>query len=333
MTTSSKNFSSATVAILGRPNAGKSTLLNALLDVELSAVSNRPQTTRSNLRGVMQFDDTQGQWAGQLVLVDTPGLNFARGLLERSMRIATDEALEGVDVAVWIADARTFAEDLRDIEMDRPGSDKIAGWLKENIAASSERGTQWVIVLSKVDQVAKPELLPLMERVAAAFPMVQDVVPVASMKGLGDSDSNLDSLIRVLRAKAPQKEPAFPRDALTDQSEKDLLRNLVREAVFRQSRQEVPYETDCSVVQWIEAGVEGRRRPEADVTIWVTRDSLKAILVGKGGTRIRDIGIHARTRYQQVTGEDLILRLQVKVVDQWLERPELVRELGYSIEK
>ena len=130
---SQPNFRCARIAILGRPNAGKSTLLNALMEVAFSGTSNRPQTTRTNIRGVIQLHDEEKKWVGQLVLVDTPGVNFKKGLLDRSMHMAVEGALRDVDVVIWVADSRTFKRDLKDIEMKRPGSDKLAGWLVQRL--------------------------------------------------------------------------------------------------------------------------------------------------------------------------------------------------------
>ena len=327
-----KEFKSATVAILGRPNAGKSTLLNALMEVEVSATSNRPQTTRTNIKGILQIHDAKKHWTGQLVLVDTPGVNFQKGLLERSMHMSVESALEDVDIAIWVADARTFESDLRDLEQGKLGEDKVVGWLRAALNASSahEGKTRWILVLSKIDMISKPELLPLMERAAHLLPEFIHIVPTAAPKGLKEKDSNLSGLMGVLRDMAVEGAPAlYPEETWTDLNERQLVQNLVREAIFRQSRAEVPYQTDCSIIQFL--APEGtKKRPEADAVIWVSRKSLKPILVGERGTRIRDIGTYARQRYQEVTGEDLILRLFVKVVEKWETRPSLLQELGYT---
>jgi GTP-binding protein Era len=338
MTTQSPAFRMARVAILGRPNAGKSTLLNALLEIAVSATSGRPQTTRTNVRGILQLhDEKTKKWNGQIVLVDTPGVNFKKGLLDRSMHISLEEALDGLNVAIWVADARSFEKDLRDLELGRPGDDKIAGWLdvalgRKDSGKTPAPGVKWILALSKVDQIDKPTLLPLMERIAKLVPEFSEIVPISAVKGLKNPASNLDTLLGLIRAQAPEGEPAYPEEAWTDLSERKLLQNLVRESVFRMSRDEVPYETDCSVYQFVEPDGEKKKRPEADVVIWVARKALKPIMVGARGSRIRDIGIAVRERYQDITGDDLILRLFVKVVDNWAHKPQLLSELGYSVE-
>ena len=276
-----ESFKSATVAILGRPNAGKSTLLNALLEVDVSATSDRPQTTRTNVKGILQIRDAKKNWSGQLVLVDTPGVNFQKGLLERSMHMSVESALEDVDIAVWVADARTFDTDLRDLEQGRTGSDKVVGWLRSALDQSSAKGgkTRWILALSKVDLLSKPELLPLIERAAQLLPEVLHIVPIAALQGMKKKDSNLDGLMRVLREMAEEGPALYSEDAWTDLNEKQLVQNLVREAIFRQSRKEVPYQTDCSILQFIEPAGK-KKRPEADAVIWVSRRSLKPIMVG-----------------------------------------------------
>lgn len=330
-------FRSATVAILGRPNAGKSTLLNALLDVAVSATSDRPQTTRTNVKGIIQLKDKKNGWNGQLVLVDTPGINFKKGLLERSMHMAVEGALEGVDIAVWVADGRTFDKDLGDIAQKKPGADKIAGWLRETLvkaakpAEKGEQKTRWVLAINKADLMSKPDLLPLIERAATDTPQFEQIIPIAAAKGIQNKDSNLDSLMNVLESLAPEGAALYPEDSWTDLNERQLLQNLVREAVFRQSRKEVPYQTDCSIIQFIEPTGK-QKRPEADVAIWVSRPSLKPIMVGAKGSRIRDIGVYARERFKEITGDDLILRLHVKVVEKWDTRTALLQELGYAVE-
>jgi GTP-binding protein Era len=343
-----QNFRCAQVAILGRPNAGKSTLLNSLLEVSISAVSKRPQTTRTALRGIIQLyskppvkaaktklakgeTPAKGDWNGQIVLVDTPGVNFKKGLLDRSMHMAVEGALRDVDIVLWVADCRGFARDLRDIEMGRPGADKLAGWLKDRLS-KKDASTRWILVLSKADMVSKNELLPLIQKASELLPEITDVVPVAAMAGMKDTSSNLDNLLAVLREAAPLSAPVFSEEDWTDLNDKQLLQNLIREAIFRQTEEEVPYQCDCTILRYQEPDGAKRKMPEVDATIWVAKDSLKRIVVGAGGSRVKEIGMKVRERYKEITGDNIVLRLFIKVVDKWDSRAANLSELGYVLD-
>ncbi len=326
----SNPFRSGRVAILGRPNAGKSTLLNSLLEIAVSATSDRPQTTRTNIRGILQQHNKKKEWSGQIVLVDTPGLNFKKGLLDRSMFTSIEEALSEVDTVVWLADVKTFHNDLRDLELKRPGSDKIAGWLKDRLDKKNPN-QKWILVLNKVDKISKNDMLPLIARTHEILTCFEEIVPVSAIQGLKENDSNLQPLLEIIEKSLPWGEPFYDEGRWTDLNEKQLVQNLIREAVFRQCRQEVPYQADSTVIKFLDP--QGHRKmPEVDATLWVAKESLKPILVGAKGTKIRDIGIATRERYKEITGDDLILRLMVKVVENWESRPSSLAELGYGVQ-
>lgn len=328
-TSNAPNFRCSTIAILGRPNAGKSTLLNALIESDLSATSDRPQTTRSNVKGIIQRYNEQKKWIGQHVLIDTPGVNLKKGLLDRSMYTAIEDAMRDVDIAIWVADARNFERDLDDIAMGRPGKDdRLALWIKEQVQTPDQK-TQWILVLSKIDLVNKADLLPLIEKAAEILPQFTDIVPVAALQGLKNAKSNVGGLLKVLDGIAPIGEALYPEEAWTDLSGRDVLRNLVREAIFQGSYKEIPYECDCYVESWVEA--VDNRRTEVHATICVSRDSIKRIIVGNGGSKIKEIGIQVRKRYLDITGDDIILKLFVKVIEKWTQVPERIRDLGYEV--
>ncbi len=325
------NFKCATVAILGRPNAGKSTLLNALLEAEFSGTSDRPQTTRQNIKGILQryqIDGENKRWIGQHILVDTPGVNLRKGLLDRSMYAAIEEAMREVDIAIWVADCRSFEQDLDDVAMSRQGrEDRLALWLKEQV--SKKTNTKWILVLSKVDMKSKADLLPLIEKAHEVLPEFLEIIPLSAIRGLKDLKSNVNALLSILDTNAPVNPPMYPEESWTDLNSRDLLRNLIRENIFRTSYSEVPYECDCIVDLWQDpAGT--KKMTEVDATIVVARDSLKRILVGKGGQNIKSIGMTVRKRYQEVTGEEIVLRLFVKVMEKWHLLPNKLKELGYQ---
>ncbi|MEO5666744.1 MAG: GTPase Era [Bdellovibrionota bacterium] len=330
MSEENTTFKCATVAIMGRPNAGKSTLLNALLESELSATSDRPQTTRTNIRGILQRYETKPKrWSGQLVLVDTPGVNLKKGLLDRSMYAAIEDAMRDVDIGVWVADCRSFEKDLDDAAMGRAGpEDRLALWIKDQLKKKDR--TQWLLVLSKADTKNKADLLPLIEKANQVFPEFKEIIPLAALKGgLADARSNVGGLLKVLDGLAPEAPALYGEDDWTDMSGREVVRNLIRECIFRGSYKEVPYETDCNIDTWQEPSGK-QKMAEVHATICVSRDSLKRILVGKGGSKIKDIGVTTRARYKEITGEEIILKLFVKVVEKWTVTPSRLKDLGYE---
>jgi GTP-binding protein Era len=334
MTLQADRFSCAQVAIIGRPNAGKSTLLNSMMESELSGVSPRAQTTRKNVRGILNFYSDESsvekkRWTSQLVLVDTPGVNLRRGLLDRSMYAAIEAALEAVEIVCWVADAREWMEELENLEFDRPGDDRLSVWLKEQVTRKYQ-AKKWFLVLTKADLVEKAELLPLIEKTVKVIPSFSSIIPVVGKKKISDRDSNLASLVNLLRESSPIAAPLYAEEEWTDLNERELLLNLIREAVFCTNFKEVPYECECQITNWAEAPGVGMR-PEVSADIIVSRDSLRAILVGKGGSRIKEIGTMARQRFEKVTGTEIILKMHVKISDRWMERAPVLRELGYDL--
>lgn len=322
--THSENFYVNRVAILGRPNAGKSTLLNALLETPLSGVSARPQTTRTNIRGILQKFDEDKNWIGQIILADTPGVNLSKGLLERAMHMSVEEALKDVETVVWVADARTFIKDLRNVEMDRVGGGKIAGWLMSTLKACEDKN--WILVISKMDLVNPNEVLPLLQKAAELLPQFKEIVPISAM-GVARK-SNLTTLVKVLEKYSEPCEPIYDAEVWTDMNQRQVLQNLIREAIFRQSKQEIPYKADSTILSFAEP--EGAKKmSEINAYIWVSKASMKPILVGKNGSRIREINKAVRDRYEEITGDKVVLKLFVKVVEKWESRAANLSELGY----
>jgi len=227
-----------------------------------------------------------------------------------------------------VADCRSFEYDLDDVAMGRQGrDDRLALWLKDQV--TKDTNTKWILVLSKVDTKSKADLLPLMEKAREVMPEFTDIVPLSAIRGLADLKSNVMALLSVLDDSAPVNPPLYPEEAWTDLNSRDLLRNLIRESIFRTSFKEVPYECDCMIDFWKDP--EGTRKmTEVDATIVVARDALKRILVGKGGQKIKEIGMTVRKRYEDVTGEPIVLRLFVKVIEKWHLLPTKLKELGYQ---
>ncbi|MSQ01297.1 MAG: GTPase Era [Myxococcales bacterium] len=288
------DYRTGTVALVGRPNAGKSTLLNQLVGARIAAVSPRPQTTRNRIMGVVTVPGLQA------VLVDTPGLHGAKSELNRRMVMAAEAAMAEVDLLCWIVDAF------------RPHDEELAARFA---------GKTVVVALNKVDGFAdKPKLLPLI----AAYAQNGVVVPISALTGEGT-----DTLLAEWRKALPEGEALYPDDQITDAHERDICAELVREQVFLLCGQEIPYVTAIEI-----EGFDEARRAEGYVTIHarilVEKQSQKAIVVGAGGKMIKRIGTDARKRIEALLDAKVDLRLFVVVERDWTANPRLLRELGYT---
>ena len=293
-------------AIVGLPNVGKSTLLNRILGQRLVAVSPKPQTTRNRILGVHHGEGVQ------IAFVDTPGIQHGAGALRRFMREEALAAAGETDVALLVVDAA-----------DGRGR-APARFEQEDTAplAAALRNRPLVIALNKVDRVAKPDLLPLIAAWVAWAPEAE-VVPIAALSGDG-----VDRLLGAIAARLPESPPLFPEDTLTDRAERFLAAELIREQLFHQLGQELPYATAVVVESFEE-------RPEKKdlligAVIVVERDSQKAIVVGKGGQRIKQIGIAARQALGELFECAVHLNLFVKVMPDWSRGDRGLRELGYE---
>jgi GTP-binding protein Era len=324
-------------ALVGRPNVGKSTLLNKLLGEKVAIVSPKPQTTRTRILGVVTRE------GGQVALFDTPGLHEATGPLNRYMVEVAMAAAQDCDVVLFLTEAEGQEED-REPRLG-PGTRKVLQRLEA-------LGKPVICVLTKIDTVRKPLLLPLIDLYRQQFPFLE-VVPVSARHGDG-----LDLLVEVLLRHLPEQEPIFPLDMLTDQAERVLVGEYVREQILRHCMQEIPYSAAVVVEVFDEAERDApppvRKRPRkppqpsaqpprarANLTglvkihanIFVERDSQKAILIGKRGEMLKTIGTDARANIERLLGAHVFLSLQVKVEPRWSERPDGVRKLGYVVER
>ncbi len=305
-----------TVAILGRPNVGKSTLLNRILGEKVAIVSPKPQTTRNRIVGIWNGEIAARR--GQIVFVDTPGVHAAQSPLNRFMVREALGAIEGVDAALLVVEAA-----------EGPGraAGLPAGAVRVGEAERTifERlgDTPTVLALNKVDRVKdKTRLFPQLEawNERAKF---KAIVPISATRGSGVVD-----LVRELLALMPERPLLHDPETLTDRSERFLVAELVREQLFLRLREELPYATAVVVENWEE------RPATADVvidaTILVERDGQKGIVVGKGGQMIRDVGTAARQTVTELLGRPAHLRLQVKVDPNWSSSKEALARLGYK---
>ncbi|MEZ4368111.1 MAG: GTPase Era [Kofleriaceae bacterium] len=299
-------------AIVGLPNVGKSTLLNRVLGQRLVAVSPKPQTTRDRILGVLHAPATAEAPAAQIAFVDTPGVQLGPGPLRRYMR---DEAVG----AAGDADMTLLVIDAADSRGRRPQR-----FTEEDAAslAAAVRARPAVIALNKVDAVGKPALLPLIEEWAAWHPAAE-VVPISAITGDG-----IDRLVATIAARLPLGPAMFADDMLTDRDDRFLAAELIREQLYHQLGREVPYACAVKIEAWNQR--PGGKEVSIDAAIIVERASQKGIVVGRGGARIKALGIAAREALAELLGQKVHLSLFVKVIDGWSQGAGHLRELGYG---
>lgn len=294
------------VSIVGRPNVGKSTLMNRIVGEKVAITTPRPQTTRDRIRGICTYDD----W--QAVFVDTPGIHEAKSKLNHYMVEQAKGTLGDVDVALLLIDApalhRKRERVLTDNEM-----------ILEALRAVS---TPVLLVLNKVDRLPGREaLLPLIETLAPLHPW-QALIPVSALKGDG-----VEQLLAAICPLLPLGAQLFPEDQLTDRSLRFLAAEIVREQLFLRLREEVPYSVAVSVDSY-EERADGL--VEIEATIHVARDSHKGIVIGKGGAQIKEIGQKARLNLERFLDRRVFLGLRARVEENWTDRPAGLRKLGYG---
>lgn len=288
------------VGILGRPNVGKSTLLNGLLGRKIAITSPKPQTTRGRIEGIL----TRPQ--GQIIFVDTPGIHAPQHALGRAMvKIAHGAALD-VDVLLVVVDATRGlgAED-----------ERVFDWARQAKKPA-------LLAINKIDAVRKELALPLIER-CAKMRLFLEYFPVSALTGV-----NLPELVQAIFAQLPDGPQWFEPDRLTTQSTRTLVAELIREQILRHTEQEVPHAA-AVLVEELRPGLRGRGL-YVRATILVERASHKGILIGKGGVRLKQIGQAARTQVEQLLGGSVFVELWIKVAQDWRNDPILVRRLGYG---
>jgi GTP-binding protein Era len=314
-----------TVAILGRPNVGKSTLLNRIVGEKLAIVTPKPQTTRTRIVGVWNGEAElpatdpragQGPVKGQIVFVDTPGVHEAHSELNRFMVREAMATIDQVDAALLVVEAQAFASALSPAAAALPEGERR---ILERLA-DAKRPT--VLALNKVDKVKdKTQLLPILEwwTKAYAFPAV---VPTCATRGKG-----VEGIVRELLGLLPERPPLYGPEVLTDRTERFLAGELIREQLFLRLRQELPYATAVLVETWND-------RPTGDTvieaTIVVERESQKGIVVGKHGSMIRDVGTAGRQEIAKFLGRPVHLRLNVRVEEDWTNSRTEIARLGYQ---
>ena len=303
-------------AIVGRPNVGKSTLLNRLLGEKLSIVSPKPQTTRNRVLGILTRPDLQ------VAFLDTPGIHRARGGLNRFMVDQALGALPEVDCVLYLIEPGIIRD------ANAPAGIRVEiGEVNQFIVEKlREAGKPVVLGINKADTLPKHELLPVIAAWKDALPFAA-IYPLSALKGEG-----VDQLVDVIAQQLPEGPALFPEDVYTDVAERFLVSEYVREQILRTTRQEVPYSTAVAVESFDESEREreGRGLVRIFARIYVERDSQKAILIGRRGEMLKKIGTASRLEIERLLGCKVFLSLEVTVEPRWSEREDALRRLGYS---
>ena len=294
-----QKFHSGFVAIAGRPNVGKSTLLNAFLGEKIVITSDKPQTTRNRIQGIHNLPQ------GQIIFIDTPGVHRAKSRLNRSLVDTALDAVKGVDAVLYLVDATASLSAEKEIMTDVLG----------NVSAPL------YLAINKVDLVEKGKLLQLMAEYAKLFNF-REIVPLSARDGDG-----VPQLAEILCQALPEGPAYFPDDILTDLPERFVVAEMIREKVFRATRDEIPYSVAVQVESF-------RENPDGGViaiaaAIIVERDSQKGIIIGKRGEMLKKIGTAARHEIEGFLAQRVFLELFVKVSRDWSDNPQKLREFGY----
>jgi len=296
-------FHSGFVSIIGRPNAGKSTLLNALVGEKVAIVTRKPQTTRTRIQGFLNLKAQPHRPAAQIIFVDTPGVHRPDSRLNRKMLQEIHAALESRDLILLVADAA---------EKFGPGDQHVLELVRRS-------GGPVFLLLNKIDKLQKDRLLPLIEHYRKLHEFAE-IIPISAAKRQG-----LDLLLDRIAGVLPAGPRYFPEDQFTDQPERFIASEIIREKVLIKTSKELPYATAVMIDQFEETGNLTR----IAATIYCEREGQKAILIGKGGHKLKEIGTSARLELESLLGRKVFLQLFVKVKPGWRESAAFVEDLDW----
>jgi GTP-binding protein Era len=294
------------VSIIGRPNAGKSTLLNALVGEKIAIVTEKPQTTRTRIQGILNVKAGRRQPAAQIVFIDTPGVHRPDSRLNRKMMQEIHAALDSRDLILLIVDAA---------EKFRPADQHVIDLVKRS-------GGPAFLLLNKIDKLQKDKLLPIIAQYSHLYAFAE-IIPISAAKGDG-----LDILKTRIVGVLPNGPRYFPEDQLTDQPERFIASEIIREKVLLKTSKEIPY----AAAVMIERYEESEKLTRIAATIYCEREGQKAILIGKGGQKLKEIGTAGRLGIEALLGRKVFLELFVKVKPGWRESPAFVEELDWRKE-
>jgi len=299
--TPNKPFISGFITLIGKPNVGKSTLLNRLVGQHISITADKPQTTRNRIRGILNGDEYQ------VIILDTPGIHQPRNELHRRIVRYAVQSMDDSDLVILMTEP--FASKQRELAVD----DRL---VLEHLEVSQQKA---ILVINKIDQFADQALLETISVWNQRYPFL-DTVPVSALTGKG-----LAVLKRVFLQHLPAGFPYFPSDQITDTPERVVVGELVREQIMRHCFQEVPY----SAAVIVDAFKETQRRLDIFATIFVEKESQKKIVIGKNGAMLKRVGTESRLKMEQLLGIRVYLSLHVKLAKNWINNPKKLAELGY----
>ncbi len=295
---SQDKYKSGYVSLIGRPNVGKSTLLNTILGEKVAIVTPKPQTTRNRIMGIKTLPDAQ------IIFIDTPGIHKPQQKLGESMNRLAYESLEEVDIVLFM------------VEPQMPGSGDL--FVLDRIKQVSK---PVFLLINKVDTVKKPELLPIIEAYSNLHSF-KEIIPLSALKSNG-----IDELIETITKYIPEGPKLYPDDIITDQVERFMVSEIIREKIIEATREEVPYSSAVEVVNW-EEREDGVVFIQAN--IYIEREGQKGIIIGKQGSRLKSIGTRARHDIENLLGTRIFLELWVKIRKDWRSDERTLRELGFQ---
>lgn len=293
-----KIFRSGFISVTGRPNVGKSTLVNSIVGEKVSAVSDKPNTTRNRITGIKNLS------SAQMIFVDTPGIHKARDRLGKTMVKTAYTVLGDCDLVLLVIDVLnpfTRGDELILSHINKPS----------------------VVVLNKIDRVRKQEILRVMETSRRFSEQIAEIVPVSALNNDG-----IDYLVEVLERYLPAGTKYFPDDMYTDQTERFLVSEIIREKIFNLTREEIPYKTAVTIEDFSE--VEEKKLLNIHAVVYVERKNHKSIVIGRDGIMLKRVGSQAREELERIFGFRVYLDLWVKVKEKWTDRDSNIREFGYS---
>ncbi|MCX7913759.1 MAG: GTPase Era [Thermodesulfovibrionales bacterium] len=294
----SERFKSGYVSISGKPNVGKSTLLNTILGQKISIVTPKPQTTRNRILGIKTTKDAQ------IIFIDTPGIHRPKHMLGQLMMKSAKEAVREVDIILLL------------VEPTEPSQEDI--FIIENII-NLKKPT--FLIINKVDTIKKPYLLPLIEKYNSLFQFTE-IIPISALEGDG-----IDVLLETIVKYLPEGPKYYPDDLITDQLERFMVSEIIREKIMQSTEEEVPYSVATEVVDWQE-------REDGTIfiktNIYVEREGQKGIIIGKGGEKLKAIGIKARVEIERLLDTKVFLELWVKLKKDWRSNEKMLKRLGFK---